>query len=84
MVHITLGTALLMGTALLCMAGLALMALRFTRRARLRRQREALQDAGLRLAFDACAPEGGDLSLEPFRISRLRADGIDGHERRRD
>jgi hypothetical protein len=84
MSNLTVETALLMGAALLCMAALATLAMRAARRARLRRQREALQDAGLRLAFDACAPEGGDLSLEPFRIGRLRADSMGADDRRRD
>lgn len=63
--------------ALLAVA-LVLVAVRRVRRARLRRRRAAVQDAGLKLAFDACAPEGGDVTLEPFRLGRLRSESLDG------
>lgn len=63
--------------ALLAVA-LVLVAVRRVRRARLRRRRVAVQDAGLKLAFDACAPEGGDVTLEPFRLGRLRSECLDG------
>jgi hypothetical protein len=84
MSYLTFDTALMAAAALLCMAGMALIASRVLRRSRQRRQREALQDAGLRLAFDACAPEGADLSLQPFRLGRMRAEGLDGDARRYD
>jgi hypothetical protein len=83
MIHWTVETTLMAGAALMCMTGCAMLATRAVRRARLRRRREALQDAGLRLAFDACAPEGADLSLEPFRLGRLRGEHIDGGDPRR-
>jgi hypothetical protein len=46
----------------------------------MRRRRQALQDTGLRLTFDACAPEGADLSTEPFRLARLRIEPVDERE----
>jgi hypothetical protein len=52
-------------------------------RAWTRRRRAALRQAGLQFAFDACAPEGGDLSLEPFRLGRLLSEGADDFIRRR-
>lgn len=52
-------------------------------RAWTRRRRAALHQAGLQFAFDACAPEGGDLSLEPFRLGRLLSEGADDFVRRR-
>jgi hypothetical protein len=69
-------------------AGLAGVLLAFVgalaaRRAWTRRRREAPGEAGQQHAFDACAPEGGDLSLEPFRLGRLLADGADESGRRR-
>ncbi|GAB3399907.1 hypothetical protein NX774_09540 [Massilia agilis] len=59
-------------------AALVLVAVRRMRRMQRRRRRTAVQDAGLKLAFDACAPEGGDPSLEPFRLGRLRSETLDG------
>jgi hypothetical protein len=75
------GMALL---SLVVLAGAVLVVLvtRAARRIARRRRREALHDHGLQLAFDACAPEGGDLSLAPFHVGRLR-DGIDGIDPRR-
>lgn len=52
-------------------------------RAWTRRRRAALRQAGMQFAFDACAPEGGDLSLEPFRLGRLLSEGADDCARRR-
>jgi hypothetical protein len=52
-------------------------------RAWTRRRRAARRQAGLQFAFDACAPEGGDLSLEPFRLGRLLSEGADDFLRRR-
>jgi hypothetical protein len=75
--------AWLLVLAALGMAVLGLLAWRTARRVRTRRRRRAVEDAGLRLSFDACAPEGGDLSLEPFRLGRLRFDPLDEHERPR-
>jgi hypothetical protein len=62
------------------LAVLGLLALRAAHRATLRRRRQALQDTGLRLTFDACAPEGADLSTEPFRLARLRIEPVDERE----
>jgi hypothetical protein len=84
MSYLTFEIALMAAAALLCMGGVGLFASRAVRRARQRRQREALQDAGLRLAFDACAPEGADLSLQPFRLGRMRGEGLDRDARRDD
>ena len=71
---------LLLVLAAASLAVLGLLALRMAHRAALRRRRQALQDAGLRLTFDACAPEGADLSTEPFRLARLRIDPVDERE----
>jgi hypothetical protein len=51
-------------------------------RAWTRHRRAALHQAGLQFAFDACAPEGGDLTLEPFRLGRLLSEGADNFGRR--
>jgi hypothetical protein len=63
--------------AFVLLAGRALL------RARMRRRRMAMQDQGLHFVFDACAPEGGDVTLEPFSLGRLRAERIDVGEVRR-
>lgn len=52
-------------------------------RAWVRRRREAQRQAGLQFAFDACAPEGADLSLEPLRLRYLLGDGANDPGRRR-
>jgi hypothetical protein len=67
----------------LAVIALVLMAARALRRARMRRRRMAMQDSGLHFVFDACAPEGGDVTLEPFRLSRLGAERIDAGDQRR-
>ncbi len=59
--------------AALAMLALTLLAWHWLRRARLR-QRIALGETGLQLAFDACAPEGGIVSFDEFPAVRLRAE----------
>lgn len=57
------------------LAMLALMLLGMHRRWRARlRQRVAVGEAGVQLAFDACAPEGGMVSYEDFPSGRLRTE----------
>lgn len=52
-------------------------------RAWMRRRIEARRQAGMQFAFDACAPEGADLSLEPLRLRYLTGEGLEEFGRRR-
>ena len=65
------------GAWMLALAALAALALTLVgvhriRRARLR-QRALRGDAGVQLAFDACAPEGGMVSFDDFPAGSMRA-----------
>jgi hypothetical protein len=62
--------------AVLAVVALTLLARHWLRRARLR-QRGALGETGLQLAFDACAPEGGMVSFDDFPIGRMRSESLE-------
>lgn len=64
------------GTWPLMLAALAMLALMLLglRRMRRLRQRVAIGEAGVQLAFDACAPEGGMVSFEDLPSGRLRTE----------
>jgi hypothetical protein len=68
--------------AALAMLALTLLMVHRMRRARLR-QRVALGETGLQLAFDACAPEGGIVSFDDFPAVRLRAESLAPIDHRR-
>jgi hypothetical protein len=71
--------------AIAALAAVLLMALaggRAAWRASVRRRHQARRQDGLQYGFDACAPEGADLSLEPFRMQRMLSEGADDFRRR--
>jgi hypothetical protein len=68
--------------AALAVLALTLLAWHRTRRGRLR-HRPTIGEAGLQLAFDACAPEGGIVSFEDFPAVRLRAESLAPIDHRR-
>ncbi|MGZ5201758.1 MAG: hypothetical protein ACXWC4_18500 [Telluria sp.] len=68
--------------AALSVLALVLLAVHRMRRARLR-QRIALGETGLHLAFDACAPEGAMVSFDDFPVGRLRGESLEPPDKRR-
>jgi hypothetical protein len=78
-----LSDAALPFVAAAAVTALVLLAMRALWRNRTRRRRAAVRDTGLHLMFDACAPEGGDVTLEPFGVGRLRNESLDGSDERR-
>jgi hypothetical protein len=69
--------------AAVAFTALVLLAMRALWRHRTRRRRATVRDTGVHLMFDACAPEGGDVTLEPFRLGHLHNERLDGSDDRR-